>query len=93
MLHPKPLCENALFLGFRGGSHDVPFGRFDRKSQRGEAVCYKIDPEDVDGKNRNGKPYKLCEKECPNLAGVGGKEIFYELPDVVVNFTAFLGPP
>ena len=83
-------CANRLSRGARGGRCMMPaLGWLGRQCQAGQAVGHQVDPQDVDGQQRNGQQQQRREEDGPDLARVARHRVAHKLADVVVDAAAF----
>ena len=69
--------------------HDVLGGRVEAQRQRREGLAHEVDPEDVDGEQRNSEVADRGHEEQQHLAEVGGQQEENGLQDVVVDAASF----
>ena len=84
----KTLGENAFFGVPRRPLHDPFFGRFRCKCKSWKSVGYKVDPEDMNRQQRDGKTQKRRKEYGPYLAGIARHGVFYEFSDIVEDPSA-----
>ncbi len=69
--------------------HDIAVGMLSCERERGKTVRYQIDPEYVNGKQRDGHSEQRSHEDSPNLRTVAGHDILHKLADIVENPAAF----
>ena len=88
---PSPGPRDDGLVGLAGRPrHDVRVDGIDAQGQGGQAVRHQVDPEDLDGQERNGEAEQGGREHDQDLAQVAGQQEVDELADVVVDAPAFL---
>src|SRR4051794_33724241 len=69
--------------------HYIFLRRFCYKGKTWQTISYQINPENVNGKQRNSEAKKWCEEDDQYFTQVAGKNINNELFNVLINPPAF----
>ena len=82
--------EQVFVRRSRRPAHNPALGRLGAERERRQPVRHKVDPEYVDGQQRDRQSEEGREKQGPNLARVRTHHVLDEFTDVVEDTTALV---
>ena len=87
-INAKPTGEDAVVCAARLTAHEVRFSLFHTEGKRGEAICDKIDPQQVHG-FQDHEAKQRRKENAEHFAHVGAKQELDGFADVVIDAAAF----
>ena len=86
----SPRAEDRRVRPPRRPAHGVAVGRLDAEREGRRAVRDEVDPEDLDGQQRQGQAQEGSQHHDPDLGRVRRQHVAHEAADVVVDAPALL---
>ena len=86
----EPPRHNPLTGITRGPSQNPRLGRFDRQRKGGSGIGHQVQPQDLDGLQRQRQAGCRRAEHDEDLGQIAAEEIEHELPDVVEDDAALL---